>query len=221
MAASFLIEPLGEPEPIPESLGGAEAGWADELREDLAGPEDWVGWATDRLVPAAQAIVRLASIPAALAFRVPLDRAWAVWDTQPEEVRPIVAALLPIVPRTPFARFALGKLPGLAAGVQGAGLAIDRVRATRELRVQEDTDGQHARPAPDPRPRPGGAPAYVAPGYVAPQPRGDDSGRGGAPGVGPDQRSLDVDRPSGPVPDGTVIGPTLLAHLVGGHGPER
>jgi hypothetical protein len=212
--AQVWVEPLGEPSPPPDALGTDDTAWGEDLRHDLEGGEaDWVGWATERMIPAAQAAYRVAGVVAGVVLRVPIDRAWEVWATEPDEVRPVVAAILPVVPRTPVARFVIARLPGAAALVQGAGLAFDRVRATRELRTEESTDDRAdrgKRTTPE-RPR------ILGVGSIPSEPGGDRGRPGGAPGVDPDEWSMDVARPSGDAPDGTIADAALVRHLLGGH----
>ena len=220
-AAEVWVGPLGDPAPAPDLAGGADdSEWGDELRRDLDGGEGWVPWATERMIPAAQAAFRVAGLASGVLMRVPLDRAWEVWATEPDEVRPVVAAILPVVPRTPLARFVISRLPGAAAIVQGAGLALDRIRATRELRAQEGPDDRADR---QPRPDRGDAPAGGRPRFfgVGSVPLAEQGGAGGGRGrrsvLDDDEWSVEVARPDGVSPDGTLADPALLRRLVGGH----
>lgn len=212
--AQIWVDELGAPTPPPDALGSGDESWAEDLRRDAEGGEqDWVGWATDRMIPAAQAAYRVAGVASAIVLRVPIDRAWELWATEPEEVRPVVAAILPVVPRTPFARFIIARLPGAAALVQGAGLAIDRVRATRDLRLEETDDD---RPAPASRALE--HPRVVGVGSIPfPEPPGDRGRPGRRPDLDEDERSVDVARPGGAAPDGTLTDPAFLRRFVGGH----
>jgi hypothetical protein len=216
-AARIWVDPLGEPSTPPDELaGGRDAAWEEDLREDLEPGEDWTAWATERMIPAAQAAYRVAGVASAIALRVPIDRAWELWATEPDEVRPVVAAILPMVPRTPLAGFVIGRLPAAAAIVQGAGLAIDRVRATRALRTEEPADARPDRPAARAPERP----TVLGVGSIPFAESGGDRGRPGrVPDESDDERSMDVARPGGNAPDGTISDPAQLRRLMGNYAP--
>jgi hypothetical protein len=216
--AQIWVDDLGEPVAPPDALGQGDEAWATDLRRDLeGGAEDWVGWATERMIPAAQAAYRLAGVASAIVLRVPIDRAWEVWATEPDEVRPVVAAILPVVPRTELARFVIARLPAGAALVQGAGLALDRIRETRALRDEESTDDRASRgPRRAPEPVPAARPFGVGSIPFA-EPAGDRGGPERDRGLDADQWTVDVARSGGDAPDGTIADPALIRHLVGGH----
>jgi hypothetical protein len=224
--AQIWVDDLGEPVAPPDALGQGDEAWATDLRRDLeGGAEDWVGWATERMIPAAQAGYRLAGVASAIVLRVPIDRAWEVWATEPDEVRPVVAAILPVVPRTELARFVIARLPAMAAVVQGAGLALDRIRETRALRDEESTDDRGSR-----SPRRERESAYAGVASAAElarrsgvgsipfaEPTGDRGGPERDRGLAGDEWTVDVARSGGDAPDGTIADPALIRHLVGGH----